>query len=86
MIDTSDLRSWHRVIAFWQVSEMEDRMVGRRKVSVVREVQIAMTQLQQQAVKIDWTKVFKASFMLLFVSYPGASTEWVVSFTLAAAL
>ena len=50
---------------------MEDKMVGRRRASIAREVQLAMGTLQSQARAIDWTKVFKASFMLLFVSYPG---------------
>ena len=46
-------------------------MAGRRRASIAREVQSAMGKLQQEAASVDWSKVFKASFMLLFVSYPG---------------
>ena len=48
-------------------------MAGRRRASVAREVRRVLTTLHHEAVSIDWNKVFKASFMLLFVSYPGTT-------------
>ncbi len=42
--------------------------------SIAKEMIASMTLIQQQAVKVEWTKVFKASFMLLFIAYPG--TVW----------
>ena len=56
------------------MNAIEDRLVSERlKRSVaIREVQQALNSLQREAVMVDWTKVLKASFTLLFVSYPGA--------------
>ena len=55
------------------MSEVEERMKGRRMSDMVRELQKAMPTIQQESVTVDWVKIFKASFMLLFVAYPGAS-------------
>ena len=57
-----------------QVSDMEDALTrsGRRRVSVAKEIQTSLARLRAEAVSVEWSKVFKASFMLLFVAYPGA--------------
>ena len=47
--------------------------------SIVKEMTASMTLIQQQAVRVEWTKVFKASFMLLFIAYPGAVQYHVTS-------
>ena len=54
-----------------RLSRLEDEMKGRRRVHVVRELQRAMASIQRDMGTVDWTKVFKATFMLLFVAYPG---------------
>ena len=53
------------------VSVMEDGMRGRRRASIAREIQQSLEKVQHDAVSIDWVKVFRTSFMVLFVSYPG---------------
>ena len=58
------------------VSVMEDGMRGRRRASIAREIQQSLGKVQHDAVSIDWVKVFRTSFMVLFVSYPG--TECLV--------
>ena len=53
---------------------MEDALTrsGRRRKSVLVEVSRNLAHLRMEAMSIKWSKVFKASFMLLFVAYPGA--------------
>ena len=41
--------------------------------SIVREVTRSLSRIQHEAASIDWSKIFKASFMLLFIAYPGTS-------------
>ena len=53
------------------VSALEDSMRNRRRASVAVAIQRSVMALQREVVSIDWTKVLKASFMLLFVAYPG---------------
>lgn len=50
---------------------MEVQLQHRRRASIVSVLQDSMEAIQKEAVSIDWMKVFKASFMLLFVAYPG---------------
>ena len=40
--------------------------------STVRVIAESMSKIQRDAASIEWTKVFKTSFMLLFIAYPGA--------------
>ena len=54
-----------------RVSVMEDSMSGRRRASIAREIQKSLGQVQQEALSVEWIKVFQTSFMVLFVSYPG---------------
>ena len=56
---------------------MEDqlRQRGRRRASVIHEISRSLSRLQREAFNIDWTKVFQASFMLLFVAYPGVALK-----------
>ena len=56
------------------VSAIEDSMAGRRRASVARYIQSSLGSIQRDALAIDWTKVFRTSFMILFVSYPGMAT------------
>ena len=60
-----------------RVSSVEDAMVGRRRGSIARELQRSVATIQQDVNKIDWMKVFRTSFMVLFVSYPGARCVFV---------
>ena len=52
---------------------MEDAMArkGRRRASIANALQKSLIALQQQAKEIQWPKVVRASFMLLFIAYPG---------------
>ena len=52
---------------------LENQLVaaGRRKASIYREMQRGLSMLEVGVDKVQWIKVFKASFMLLFVAYPG---------------
>jgi hypothetical protein len=68
-----------------QISVIEDKMAGRRRASIARAIQQSLPALETDVLKVDWLKVFKASFMLLFVAYPGAYyiittivTQWLV--------
>ena len=47
-------------------------MRGRHRASVAKALQQSMLSIRQEALSVDWLKVFRASFMLLFVAYPGA--------------
>ncbi len=47
--------------------------------SLVKQMTASMAQIQQDAVKIEWSKVFKASFMLLFIAYPGTGPSGVTT-------
>ena len=72
-----------RVTALAQASErrvrdaIDARMTGRRRASVAVAIQRSLASLQQDitglSTSIDWLKVFRTSFMVLFVSYPGTS-------------
>ena len=46
-------------------------MKGRRRGTIVNTLQASVRSLAKQSRSVDWMKVFKASFMLLFVAYPG---------------
>jgi hypothetical protein len=48
---------------------------GQRRASVVRAMTAAAAAASANVARIDWTAVFKASFMLLFVAYPGVSLK-----------
>ena len=50
-------------------------MRGRRRGSIARAIQSSVGNMQTRVLTVDWVKVFKASFMLLFVAYPGKS-DW----------
>jgi hypothetical protein len=50
-------------------------MQGRRRASIARALQTSLHVLQAEVVAVDWVKVFKASFMLLFVAYPGVALK-----------
>ena len=72
-----------------RVSELEDNMAGRRRASVAREIQRSLRNVQQDAVAVDWMKVFRTSFMVLFVSYPGGellSSSVTITVTVCLAL
>ena len=56
-----------------RVSVLEDGMAGRRRASIAREIQQSLAQTQRDVAAVDWMKVFRTSFMVLFVAYPGAS-------------
>ena len=61
-----------------QLSRFEDKMAGRRRASVARALTDSLRGLQQEALAVNWLAVFKASFMLLFVAYPGERTSGLV--------
>jgi hypothetical protein len=48
---------------------------GRRRTSVIQGVAEALAQAQARVAAIHWKGVFKASFMLLFIAYPGVSLK-----------
>ena len=52
------------------VRAVEHGMVGRRRASIALEIRRSVTTLTART-KIDWLKVFRTSFMVLFVCYPG---------------
>ena len=52
-------------------SVIESRMIGRRRDSIAREIQQSIERVQQDSASIDWLKVFRTSFIVLFVAYPG---------------
>ena len=56
-----------------KLNSLEHEMRGRSRKTVLREIQRSMSSVQREVIKTDWVKIFKASFMLLFVAYPGAS-------------
>jgi hypothetical protein len=60
-----------------KVSSVEASMsaAGRHRGSVVRAMAATLAVAQRTVVAIDWTGVFRASFMLLFVAYPGVSLK-----------
>ena len=59
-----------------RVSVLEDSMIGRRRSSIARAIQNNVGIMQHDALAVDWMKVFRSSFMLLFVAYPGKRMEW----------
>jgi hypothetical protein len=48
---------------------------GRRRGSVVKGMAAALASARSSVAAVNWTDVFKASFMLLFVAYPGVSLK-----------
>ena len=62
-----------------RVSAIEDGMRGRHRASIAREIQQSLGKVQHDAVSIDWMKVFRTSFMVLFVSYPGTAAFSVIA-------
>ena len=60
-----------------RLSIMEDRMQqqGQRRGSAARELQRQLAAMHNDSewASVDWIKVFKSSFMLLFVAYPGVA-------------
>ena len=57
-----------------QLNQLQQTLVAtRNQASVVKELQRNMSSVERRAKSLDWTKVFKATFMLLFIAYPGAS-------------
>ena len=54
-----------------QVQELENSMRGARRGVTLRAMQAHLAIAEQQSTTISWAKVFKASFMLLFIAYPG---------------
>jgi hypothetical protein len=60
-----------------KVSEVESSMTaaGRRRGSVTRAMAATLASAQGRMAAINWTGVFKASFMLLFIAYPGVSVK-----------
>jgi hypothetical protein len=48
---------------------------GQSRGNVVRGMATAMAAAQSTVASIQWTSVFKASFMLLFIAYPGVSLK-----------
>ena len=57
-----------------QVSALEDELKGRRRGSVVKALSTALPDIRSKVLKVNWPQIFRASFMLLFVAYPG--TPW----------
>jgi hypothetical protein len=60
-----------------KVSSVEAVMVaqGRRRSSLTKGMAVALAAAQSQVGRVDWTDIFKASFMLLFIAYPGVSLK-----------
>ena len=45
-------------------------MKGRRRASIARAISESVGEINTRVIAVDWLKVFRASFMLLFVAYP----------------
>jgi hypothetical protein len=60
-----------------QVAGVEASMTaaGRRRGSVARAMAATLATAQRTIGGVDWVGVFKASFMLLFIAYPGVSLK-----------
>jgi hypothetical protein len=54
---------------------------GRRRSSAARAMAATLASAQSTIAAINWTSVFKASFMLLFIAYPGVSLKVLRLFT-----
>ena len=50
-------------------------MRGRRRASVARAISQSIGGIHSRILAVDWLKVFRASFMLLFVAYPGVALK-----------
>ena len=75
---STSLSHWLRRRALYRHTvalEATMHSAGRRRASVVHAIQGSLTAAQHQIAAIDWVKVFKASFMLLFVAYPGIALK-----------
>lgn len=58
-----------------RMSALEDGMRGRRRRSVIQVLQSQMGSIRQATGRVNWMKVFRSSFMLLFVAYPGVALK-----------
>jgi hypothetical protein len=60
-----------------KVTAVEASMIkaGHRRGSVMRAMLHTVAAAQVEVARVRWTEVFKASFMLLFVAYPGVSLK-----------
>jgi hypothetical protein len=60
-----------------QVAAVEASMTAarRHRGSVARAMASTLVAAQNRIVSVDWVGVFKASFMLLFIAYPGVSLK-----------
>ena len=65
-----------------RLSALEEslRQQGRRRSSATRAMQARLTALHSDWAEVDWVKVFKSSFMLLFVAYPGVALSVMRAF------
>ena len=54
---------------------VEEGMVGRRRASVLREMHRCFTSVQRDDIRIDWMKMFRTTFVVLFVAYPGENRD-----------
>ena len=71
---STSLSRWLRRRALYRhtaVLETTMQRAGHRRASIIHAIQGSIKGAQSQLSTIDWIKVFKASFMLLFVAYPG---------------
>ncbi len=58
-----------------RLAMVEVAMVNRRRGSVMQALADTYQLLQTKRMAIDWGRVFKVSFMLLFLAYPGVSVQ-----------
>ena len=56
-----------------EMSALEDDLkgIGLSLAAVAQRLQRSMSTIEQRVASVDWLKVLKATFMLLFVAYPG---------------
>ena len=66
------LRTWYVDVRLTRL-ERELQQQGRRRGSATREIQHRLVALHAEWSTVDWIKIFKSSFMLLFVAYPGVA-------------
>jgi hypothetical protein len=70
-------RAVHDLQVRRKVSAMEASMsgAGRRQSAMIKAMAAALATAQGEVGRINWSAVFKASFMLLFIAYPGVSLK-----------
>ncbi len=68
-------RAARAVLVRRKVAAVKASMTGRHRGSVARAVVAVVTSVHSNFSSINWTGVFKASFMLLFIAYPGVSLK-----------